>query len=56
MRYSNITQVRMGRAIAVEGMLVHTLTRGHGYHLEDRAYLRPANPEREEDDEDPPVE
>jgi cyanophycinase len=56
MRYSSITQVRMGRAIAVEGMLVHTLTKGHGFHLEDRRYLRPAVLETEEDHEDPPVE
>lgn len=52
MKYSNITQVRMGRAIAEEGVLVHTLTRGHGFHLEDRRYLRPAKTERELDEED----
>lgn len=53
MRYSNIAHVRMGRAIAEEGILVHTLTRGHGYDIEARQYLRPANPEFEDDDEDP---
>ncbi len=55
MRYSNITQVRMGRAIAEEGILVHTLTRGHGYHIEERRYLRPTHEETEEDGEDPSV-
>lgn len=53
MRYSNITHIRMGRAIAEEGILVHTLTRGHGYDIEERRYLRPVRPETEEDDEDP---
>lgn len=52
MRYSNITSVRMGRAIAVEGIHVHTLTRGHGYDVEARSYLRPAREEIEDDDED----
>lgn len=41
MRYSNITAVPLGEAIAEEGVLVHTLTRGHGYHLEERRYMRP---------------
>lgn len=56
MRYSNITQVRMGRAIAEEGVLVHTLTRGHGFHLEDRRYLRPSTADDEPDDEDGSVD
>lgn len=55
MRYSNITQIRMGRAIAEEGILVHTLTRGHGYDIEERRYLRPAKAELDEDDEDPRI-
>ncbi len=56
MKYSNITQVRMGRAIAEEGVLVHTLTRGHGYDLETRRFLRPEHVEIEEDHEDPQLE
>lgn len=56
MKYSNITQVRMGRAIAEEGVLVHTLTRGHGYDLDQRRYLRPDHPDDEEDEEDAPLE
>lgn len=52
MKYSNITQVRMGRAIAEEGVRVHTLTRGHGFHLEDRRFIRALTTEVEADDED----
>ncbi len=56
MRYTNITRVRMGTAIAAEGILVHTLTRGHGYDLEDRRFIRPPRPEDVEDEpEDPTV-
>lgn len=53
MRYTNITRIRMGSAIAEEGILVHTLTRGHGYDLEDRKFLRPNKEVDEEDEEDP---
>lgn len=53
MRYSNITQVGMGSAIAEEGVLVHSLTKGHGYHLEERRFLRPESVEDIEIDEDP---
>ncbi len=52
MGYSNITQVRMGQAIAEEGILVHTLTKGHQYHLEERRYIRPDGAAVEEDVED----
>ena len=52
MRYSNVTQVRMGQAIAEEGVRVHTLTRGHGFHLVDLKYLRPGAAMLEEDHED----
>ncbi len=53
MRYSNITQVNMGQAISEEGVLVHTLTKGHGYHLEERRFLRPEGIQALVDDEDP---
>lgn len=53
MRYSNITQIRMGTAIAEEGVRVHTLTRGHGYHLEERRFVRPEANVSEDDEEDP---
>ncbi|MGB0652268.1 MAG: cyanophycinase [Thermoplasmatota archaeon] len=42
MRYSNITDVQMGTPIAEEGIMLHTLTPGHGYDLEERRYIRPA--------------
>lgn len=41
MRYTNISDVATGAAIAEEGILVHTLTRGHGYNLTERRYLQP---------------
>ncbi len=53
MKYSNITQVNMGKAIAEEGVLVHTLTKGHGYHLEERRYLRRNQLQDFVDEEDP---
>lgn len=44
MKYSNIAHVATGEAIAEEGVLVHTLTRGHGYDLTERCYLQPVTP------------
>lgn len=52
MKYSDVTQVNMGTAIAEEGIMVHTLTRGHGFHLEDRTYQRPAEMQENGDHED----
>jgi cyanophycinase len=52
MKYSNITNIRMGTAIAEEGILVHTLTKGHAYHLEERRYIRAENMDKEPDYED----
>lgn len=41
MVYTNISDVTAGDAIAEEGVLVHSLTRGHGYNLTERRYMRP---------------
>lgn len=38
---SNITDIELGEAIAVEGMVVHTLVKGYGYDLVTRQYLNP---------------
>ncbi len=41
---SNITDIDMGEAIAVENMIVHTLVKGYGYDLGTREYLNPCPP------------
>lgn len=41
MRSTNITQVPLGTAIAAEGIEVHTMTKGHGFDLHAREFLRP---------------
>ena len=49
-RYSNISSLEDGEAIAVEGVLVHTLTKGHGYNIWTREYLNPTCQKGNEDD------
>ena len=44
--YSNISSLKDGEAIAVEGVLVHTLVKGHGYDTLTREYLRPSDVRR----------
>ena len=39
-RYSNIANIELGKAIVVEGMLVHTLIEGYGYNLQKRQFIR----------------
>lgn len=56
MGYTNITQVRMGTAIAAEGIQVHAMTKGHGFDLRTREFLRPDQVPTEEDHEDPPLD
>lgn len=53
MKYSNITNINMGTAIAEEGVKVHTLTSGHSFDLEDRTYRSPAQMRGNDDPEDP---
>ncbi len=40
-RYSNIYNIELGEAIAVENVCVHTLVKGHGYDLLKRKYITP---------------
>ena len=40
-KYSNISSLKDGEAIAVEGVLVHTLVKGHGFDTLTREYLKP---------------
>ena len=42
-KYSNIFSIKDKEAIAVEGVLVHTLVKGHGYDTLTREYLKPSN-------------
>jgi cyanophycinase len=44
-RYSNITNIKDGEAIAVENVHIHSIVSGHGYDLEQRRYLRPQDME-----------
>ncbi len=43
LRYTNITEVSDGDAIAIENMHVHTIVKGFGYDLWERRYLKPAD-------------
>lgn len=45
-KYSNISSIKDGEAIAVEGVTVHTLVRGYGYEMHTRQYLKPADLKR----------
>ena len=40
-RYSNISSIDTGDAIAVENMHVHTLVNGYGYDLLNEKFLMP---------------
>ncbi|MDT8895709.1 cyanophycinase [Halomonas sp. I1] len=39
---SNITELSMGEAVAIEHMVMHALISGHGFDIEARRYLAPA--------------
>jgi len=41
-KYTNISDIKLGAAIAVENVCVHTLVKGHGYNLFTRKYLTPS--------------
>jgi len=45
LRYTNVTSIQDGEAIAIENIHVHTLVRDHGYDLRERRYLRPEDME-----------
>ena len=40
-KYSNVSKIDMGDAIAVENVIVHTLVKGNGFDLQSRRYLKP---------------
>ena len=40
--YSNIATIKLGEAIVVEGMSVHTLINGYGYDLKKRQIIKPS--------------
>ncbi|WP_245784184.1 cyanophycinase [Halomonas korlensis] len=39
---SNIADLRMGEAVAVENMILHAMVSGHGFDVEARRYLTPS--------------
>ncbi len=41
-KYTNISDIKIGEAIAVENVWVHTLAKGHGYNLLTREYITPS--------------
>jgi cyanophycinase len=41
-KYTNISDIQIGAAIAVENVWVHTLAKGHGYNLLTRKYITPS--------------
>lgn len=41
LRYTNITNIRLGQPIALENMVLHTLVEGHRFDLVERRYLHP---------------
>ena len=41
LKYTNITEIEDGGAIAIENVHVHTIVEGFGYDLKERRYLRP---------------
>ena len=41
-KYTNISDIQIGEAIAVENVCVHTLVKGHGYNLLTRRYITPS--------------
>lgn len=45
-RYSNISSIKSGEAIAVENMHVHTLVNGYGYNLSNGKFLIPSELEK----------
>jgi cyanophycinase len=41
-KYTNISDIQIGGAIAVENVCVHTLAKGHGYNMLTRKYMTPS--------------
>ena len=41
-KYTNISDIQIGEAIAVENVCVHTLAKGHGYNMLTRKYMTPS--------------
>jgi len=41
--YSNISEIEMAEAIAVQNVIVHTLVKGYGYDILTKNYLKPSD-------------
>ncbi|HEX2067009.1 MAG TPA: cyanophycinase [Candidatus Thermoplasmatota archaeon] len=48
LRYTNISDIQIGEAIAAQNIIVHTLVQGHLYHLADQRLEIPATKRKEE--------
>ena len=46
LKFTNITMIEEGDAIAIQNVRVHTIVRGYGYDLIERKYLKPEDMER----------
>ncbi len=44
-KYTNISDIQLGEAIAVENVCVHTLAKGHGYNLLTKKFITPSEME-----------
>jgi len=40
-KFTNVSSVKDGEAIAIENVHVHTIVKGYGFDLKERKYLRP---------------
>jgi cyanophycinase len=49
LRYTNISDISIGEAIAVQNIIVHTMVQGHLYHLADQRLEIPQTPKRKEE-------
>lgn len=45
LRFTNITEIEDGEAIAIENIHVHTIVKGYGFDLIERKYLKPEDME-----------
>jgi len=41
LKYTNVTDIENGGAIAIENLTLHTIVHNHGYDLRERTYLKP---------------
>jgi cyanophycinase len=52
LRYTNISEIQTGEAIAVHNVVIHTMVQGHLYHLADQRLELPARKKEEKDEKE----